>query len=137
MKKNLKYFLKKLKCCNIRFEWENASFVSVENMFAYKFICWSRYSRYWKIVYLFLYKNRDDKDRYHKLSELLIKLNKIFIIYSIIYAKSVYEMHAQMYKIQKCIINNDFEEVINLTNSILLSSEILIMTKLKVFWKES
>lgn len=116
---------------NIRFEWENASFVSVENMFAYKFICWSRYSRYWKIVYLFLYKNRDDKDRYHKLSELLIKLNKIFIIYSIIYAKSVYEMHAQMYKIQKCIINNDFEEVINLTNSILLSSENSYYDKVK------
>jgi hypothetical protein len=108
---------------NVKFEWEIASFISVENMFAYKLICWSRYGRYWKIVYLFLYKNRNDKDRYNKLSELLIILNKIFIIYSIIYAKSVYEMHSQMFKIQKCIINNNFEEVINFTNSILLSSQ--------------
>ena len=111
---------------NIRFEWENASFISVENMFAYKLIFWSRYSRYWKIVYLFLYKYKNDPDKYIKLSELLIAINKLFFIFSIIYAKSVYEMHSYMFSIQRSIINDNLDKVLNSVSDKLLSMKDLI-----------
>jgi len=35
---------------NMRFEWENSQYVSIENMFALNLIWWSRYGRYWRIV---------------------------------------------------------------------------------------
>lgn len=96
----------------IRFEWESSTYVSAENMFALRMIWKSRYSRYWKIVYQFLYVHNDDSDRYNKLSTLLILLNKLFFVYSIIYAKSVYEMHSFMYGILKSVVNCSFEETI-------------------------
>ena len=99
---------------NMRFEWEDSQYVSSENMFALNLIWWSRYGRYWRIVYLFLYKYRECENKYMKLSELLIAINKLFFIYSIIYAKSVYEIHSFMFLIQKSIINNSIEEVMRL-----------------------
>lgn len=102
---------------NIRFEWEKSNYVSVENMFALNLIWWSRYGRYWKIIYLHLYKYRDDQNKYEKLSELLIRTNKLFFTYSIIYAKSVYEMHSFMYSVQKSIINKGFEVTLDLINN--------------------
>ena len=96
----------------IRFEWENSTYVSAENMFASRMIWESRYSRYWKITYQFLYVYKDDSDRYNKLSTLLILLNKLFFVYSIIYAKSVYEMHSFMYGVLKSVLNCNFEETI-------------------------
>lgn len=105
---------------NVRFEWENSHYVSTENMFALNLIWWSRYGRYWRIVYLFLYKYREDEDRYKNLSELLIAINKLFFMFSIIYAKSVYEMHSFMFSIQRSIINNNIEEVMNLISEKLM-----------------
>ncbi|MGK0448442.1 MAG: hypothetical protein ACJA2M_002237 [Polaribacter sp.] len=98
---------------NVRFEWKNSQYVSSENMFALNLISWSRYGRYWRIVYLFLYKYRKCEYRYTNLSELLIVINKLFFIYSVIYAKSVYEIHSFMFSIQKSLINNSIEEVMN------------------------
>lgn len=99
---------------NVRFEWENPRYVSSENMFAYYLIKWSRYGRHWRIVYLFLYQYRKCEDRFTKLSELLIALNKLFFIYSLIYAKSVYEIHSFMFSLQKSLINNGLEQVMEL-----------------------
>ena len=107
----------------IRFEWESSTYVSAENMFAFSMIEKSRYSRYWKITYQFLYVYKDDSDRYNKLSTLLTLLNKLFFVYSIIYAKSVYEMHSFMYKILKSVINNSFEEMIAELKTKLSSSD--------------
>ena len=73
-----------------------------------------------RIVYLFLYKYKEDEDRCTKLSELLISTNKPFFIFSIIYAKSVYEMHSFMFSIQRNIINNNVEETLSLINEKLM-----------------
>lgn len=106
---------------NMRFEWEKSKYVSSENMFALNLIWWSRYGRHWKIVYLFLYKYRECDDKYAKLSELLIAMNKLFFIYSIIYAKSVYEIHSFMFSIQKSLINDGIDKVMRLINEKLTS----------------
>lgn len=106
---------------NMRFEWEKSKYVSSENMFALNLIWWSRYGRHWKIVYLFLYKYRESENRYTMLSELLIAINKLFFIYSIIYAKSVYEIHSFMFSIQKSLINDGIDKVMRLINEKLTS----------------
>ena len=108
---------------NVRFEWESSKYVSTENMFALNLIWRSRYGRYWRNVYLFLYKHREVEDKYTKLSELLIVVNKLFFIFSIIYAKSVYEMHSFMFSVQRSIINNKVEEVMNSVKEKLVSTE--------------
>jgi hypothetical protein len=101
---------------DIRFEWNNYKHISVESMFAYELIGRSRYSRYLKIIYLFLYKYKDEtlEDKHFKLSELLVVLNKLFFVFSIIFAKSVYEMHNFMYSIQRSLINKDIADVMTL-----------------------
>jgi len=85
-----------------------------------------------RIVYLFLYKYKEDEDRYTKLSELLISTNKLFFIFSIIYAKSVYEMHSFMFSIQRNIINNNVEETLSLINE-----KLMFMKNEKQEWIES
>lgn len=105
----------------MRFEWEESKYVSSENMFALNLIWWTRYGRHWRIVYLFLYKHRECDDKYVKLSELLIVINKLFFIYSIIYAKSVYEIHSFMFLVQKSLINDSIEEVMRLIDEKLKS----------------
>jgi hypothetical protein len=117
---------------NVRFEWERYQYVSTENMFALNLIWWSRYGRYWRIVYLFLYAYREDSGRYIKLSELLISINKLFFIFSIIYAKSVYELHSFMFSVQRSIINSNIEEVISL-----ISEKLMQMKNLNTVWIKS
>ena len=117
---------------NVRFDWENSQYVSTENMFAFNLILWSRYGRYWRIVYLFLYKYRKNEDRYAKLAELLIGSNKIFFIFSIIYAKSVYEMHSFMFSIQRSIINKNVEEVM-----ISINEKLMLMKNEHKEWIEN
>lgn len=99
---------------NVRFEWADTQFVSTENMLALNLIKWSRYRRYWRIAYLFLYKYNDENDKYVKLSELLIETNKLFFVFSIMYFKSVYEIHRFMYETQRRIINNCIEDVMKM-----------------------
>ncbi|MDD3281638.1 MAG: DUF262 domain-containing HNH endonuclease family protein, partial [Bacteroidales bacterium] len=100
---------------NVRFEWNDYKYISSENMFSLNLIWRSRYSQYWKLTYLLLLKQKDfDKEkRYKNLEILLILLNKIFFIYSIIYARSVSEIHTFIANITKQLMNEPFENVIN------------------------
>ena len=79
-----------------------------EMMFAYNLISCSRYSRYQKIVYLILFRYNQDSGKYRILSELLVALNKVLFIYSIGYARSIYEIHSFMQTIQKHIMNYSY-----------------------------
>lgn len=119
---NLQLCLKELEdIVRMRFEWENSNYVSVENMFALNLIWWSRYGRYWRLVYLFLLRYQNEDDRYTKLSSMLIIMNKIFFSYSIIYAKSINEIHTFAYHLTKMILNDPYDLVMGMLHHKLLS----------------
>lgn len=96
-----------------KFELDNSPYTSADNMFAFNLIRRSRYSRYFKIIYLFMYKYKlqnMDED----IFRIMVAINKILFIYSIIYAKAINEIHSFMYGIQRSIIKDSIENVIKL-----------------------
>lgn len=97
-----------------RYDWEvnHNKNITTENMFALNSIRWSRYSRYTNVVYLFLYKYEKDPNRFEKVYQILHLLNRLFFIYSVYYARTVYEIHNFMFGIYKKIENDTFENVI-------------------------
>lgn len=112
---NLKLDLVELnKVIDARYDWEvnHNKNITTENMFALNSIRWSRYSRYTNVVYLFLYKYEKDPNRFGKVYQILHLLNRLFFIYSVYYARTVYEIHNFMFGIYKKIENDTFENVI-------------------------
>ena len=112
---DLKLELKELNdVVDVRYDWEvnHNKDITTENMFALNSIWWSRYGRYDGVVYLILYKYKDDENRFDKVYHILRLLSRLFFIYSIYYAKTVYEIHNFMYNLYKQIINDSFEKVI-------------------------
>ena len=112
---NLKLDLVELnEVIDARYDWEvnHNKNITTENMFALNSIRWSRYSRYTNVVYLFLYKYEKDPNRFGKVYQILHLLNRLFFIYSVYYARTVYEIHNFMFGIYKKIENDTFENVI-------------------------
>lgn len=100
------------RCIEVRFMWHSSKYISVENMFALRMLWWSRYSKYWRVVYLLLFKYKDDSNISEKMSIILILINKIAFIYSIRHSKSVYRAQSYMQSVIKRAVNSDFDELV-------------------------
>lgn len=87
----------------MRFAFEQYNYQSLESEFAIDLTgSWSRYSRsIWLVLYQFLYFYRADENKYNTLETLLINLNKLFFIYSVSYAKQIYEINSFVSEIIK------------------------------------
>lgn len=99
-----------------RYEWQCKDYASVEDACAMHFIWWSRYSRYWILNFVFLYRFRADENHWEKLLVFNRQLSKLYFIYSIRFQKSVNEMHTFTYSLVKAIIHKPFEEVMERIN---------------------
>jgi len=79
----------------MRFAFEQYSYQALETEFAMNLTnWWSRYSRsIWLVLFQFLYFYRADENKYSLLEALIINLNKLFFIYSVSYAKQIYEIN--------------------------------------------
>lgn len=106
---------------SISYEWNILPWASkeLENcnpkelMFAFKLIQQTRYGSYLDIVYLILFKYNKTPKKYEFLSNILIEINKVLFIYSIGYARSVYEIHSFMQILQKKIMTSSHEDVLS------------------------
>ena len=89
------------------YKWEDLENISYESMYALISI-WrrSRYGKYWNIVYLLLYvqRNLPSTERNKNCELLLTYLNKLFFIFSIRYDKAVIEVHTFMRNLRKKIV---------------------------------
>jgi uncharacterized protein with ParB-like and HNH nuclease domain len=74
-----------------------------EKVFNKRIIGWTRYSQYANIVYLMRFNGYD----YNAIDKLLSNLSKIFIVYSLEYAKAINDIHKLMYEVRKIITNTD------------------------------
>lgn len=114
------------KIIDIHYEWiiNRSSVIGVENqnpevMFAYNLMSQSRYGRYKKIIFTFLYFYHDDKTKYEKLQQLIISLNKLFFINSISYAKVISEVITFMRNLHGTIAHCDFIQVFSFLSNAL------------------
>ena len=99
------------------FEWENCNYFSGEDACAVNFIWESRYSKYWSLAFLFIYKFKDLNDYWDKLLYFIRQISKLFIIYTIRFQKIKSDIYyGFMYKVIDAIVNKSYEEVIGLIN---------------------
>jgi hypothetical protein len=102
---------------DIRFEWDSkwrsGDYGNAENASILRLWWWSRYGRFWNLIFVFLHKHKDDENRYEKLYAFSNRLTKLYLLYSIYYQKSVNEMNSSFSsKLVSKIVNEDYENVI-------------------------
>lgn len=87
---------------------------------------WTRYARYRKFIYIFLFQFKDDPDKYQKLQKFINALTKLYIVYSINYQKVVNSVRfAFNHELLKIILtsSDDDSSIISLINDKLNGSE--------------
>jgi uncharacterized protein with ParB-like and HNH nuclease domain len=100
----------------IRYEWENSSYETVEDACSMNFIDWSRYSRYSILVFLFLYKFKGEKDYFHNMLQFIHQISKVYVIYSIRFQKVIYDIHTFTYDLIEKILEGDYEKIMSFVN---------------------
>ncbi|MFZ7132260.1 MAG: DUF262 domain-containing protein [Eubacteriales bacterium] len=95
----------------VRYEWENSHYPTLEDACAQNLIWWSRYGRYWIVIFVFLYKFVDEDDYLNKSFAFVRQLNKLYFIYSVRFQKAVNEIHTFTYSLIKTISSKGFDEV--------------------------
>ena len=122
---------------DIRFEWEkkwsSGDYGTAENATMLSlWRWWSRYRRFWGIIFIFLYKNKDDKNKFEKLYTFSNRLTKLYLLYSLYYQKSVNEMHSTFSsKLISKIVNEDYENVMQFIEEKFIAQDDSKRTKFK------
>ena len=99
---------------------------SVIDFSTYILWSWTRYSRYRKFIYIFLFQFRDDAEKYQKLQKFINALTKLYIVYSINYQKVVNSVRfAFNHELLKTILTSSGDDslIISLINDKLNGSE--------------
>jgi len=98
----------------MRYEWETMGLGTAEDNCAINFIWWSRYSRYWILVFILMFRFKDYKDHIQEIYKFIRQLSKLFIIYSVLYLKAVGEIHSFVYSLIEALLNKPYEKIIEL-----------------------
>lgn len=102
---------------DVRFEWEDRwlsfNYGKLINKGLLHLWWGSRYGRFWNYIFLFLFNYKNDLDRYEKLYGFTEKLVKAYLIYSLIYQRSVNKVKGQFNNdLLKLLIHEDYEDLI-------------------------
>jgi uncharacterized protein with ParB-like and HNH nuclease domain len=113
--KKIDLSLKELeKIIDIRYEWQNSSYKTVEDACADSLISYSRYSRYSILIFIFLYSFKEENDHFHNLMIFLHKICKLYVIYTIRFQKAINEIHTFTYDLIDKILSGNYDRVMNL-----------------------
>ncbi|MGL5098924.1 MAG: DUF262 domain-containing protein [Fusobacteriaceae bacterium] len=94
-----------------RFLWEEIrKSISIEAEFEEQLIHWSRYGRYFKVIYYTLFKEKNQDPA--TISLMIKKLCKLFTVYSVVYDKQVNDMMKFMKDIYTDILSEKPLEII-------------------------
>lgn len=103
---------------DLRYEWEikwrKNDYGNAKNKGLQHLWWWSRYGRFWiyKFVFLFIYK--EDLNRYEKLYQFSEKLIKVYLLYSVVYQKSVNRIKGQFNnQLLNLLVNENYSDLIN------------------------
>jgi len=105
------------KIIEVRYQWENSGYKTCEDACVMNFIWWSRYSRYWTLTFVFLFKFKDEENYWEKMLLFTRQLSKLYIIYSIRFLKAINEVHSFTYSLINEIIKSSFDEVMLTLNN--------------------
>lgn len=110
-----------LKMIDVVYEWDDLckKEKDKEKIFNRRIISWTRYSQYVNIAYLMLFmeRSKDEIDNVlmkrtkDEIDNVLSLLSKLFIIYSLEYAKAINDIHNLMYDIRKLAVKENIDEV--------------------------
>lgn len=83
----------------VAYFWNSSNFRNTDDFITYTLIERSRYSKYSNIAYQILLSNENllDHERLSQVYDCFRLLSKLFFCYSVMYAKSVNEIHSFMY----------------------------------------
>lgn len=101
---------------NWKNDWINKKNYTAEDICCIHFIWWSRYSKYWELIFVFLYKFQDQENGWKNMLEFTKQISKLFFIYSVRFQKLKSDIYYGFtHEIIDQIINNiSPESVINL-----------------------
>lgn len=104
---------------DIRYKWKhdwlNLENYTAEDVCSVHFIWWSRYSKYWELIFVFLYKFHSENQN-EEIFEFTKQLSKLFFIYSVRFQKLKSDIYYSfMHEVIAQIINsNSSKNVIDL-----------------------
>ncbi len=107
---------------DIRFLWEKRIPNSTAAHLSYYFIHWSRYSRYWKLIVVFLFQYLEDIKNpndvaWIKSETFTEQFNKLLFVYSIRFSRSINNCHTHVRNIlEKMFKDANANDVILLIN---------------------
>ncbi len=102
---------------DVRYQWEEMNYPTVEDACSMNFIWLSRYSRYWVLIFVFMYKFKNENDLESKLFVFIRQLSKLYSIYSIRFQKAINDMHRFNYSLVDTINSKSIEETIEFINN--------------------
>lgn len=106
------------KIIDARYDWENSHRYIAEDLYSLYFIAHSRYSRYWILSFIFVFRFKERTDYKEQLSLFVKQLAKVYVIYSARYAKAVNEIHVfSQQLVSKILTASSPEEVVAFINS--------------------
>ena len=83
------------KVITVRYDKYKYRYKDIETEFATRHTGKSRYGRSKHLMmYVFLYFHKEDDDKYEKLEQLIVEMNKVFFTYSIVYYKQIGEINS-------------------------------------------
>lgn len=105
------------KISEARFKWEEIkNTISLQSSFEEHYIYWSRYGRYFNFIYFYLMENDNlikGSKEFKNMEILLSKISKMFILYSVSYAKQINYIVTFMGEIYSAILHKtSFENII-------------------------
>lgn len=95
---------------DIQYKWDDhiSKEQNIQKVFNQHIISRTRYSQYRNLAYLMLFIF---KDQFDKVDELFEKLSRLFIMYSLVYAKAINYVHTFSFKIRRWIVEENIEEI--------------------------
>src|SRR5690554_3861616 len=110
------------KIIDVRYEWEekfrSKVGFSAEDISAIHLIWWSRYSRYWNLIFVFLYVNKNEENSWNNMLYFTRQLNKLFFIYSIRFQKFINEIYyRKMHEITHSIVKQSYNDTMEIINT--------------------
>jgi hypothetical protein len=104
------------KIIEARYTWERMDYSSAEDACSIQFLWLSRYSRYWILIFIFIYRFNEEDDYWNKMLLFAKKLSKLYIIYSIRFLRAINDIHTFTYSIVRNLIRDSFEATIHSLN---------------------